>query len=109
LHAKLLGDSVQFIQLEAFAAPRFRQCFEGYIEADFVSKAKAVSNSAGKAVDTNGLALDAMFLDAKIEHGRGDVDYPKRRRRNARHTRAARNGNPDFSRKLRSDVVESEG
>jgi hypothetical protein len=29
-----------------------------------------------------------MLLDAKIEPGRGDVDYPKRRRRNARHTAA---------------------
>ena len=108
-HAKLLGDSVQFIQLEAFAAPRFRQCFEGHIEADFVSKAKTVSNSAGEAVNPNGLAFESMLLDAKVEDGRGDVDYPKRRRRNARHTRATRNGNPDLSRKLRSDVVESEG
>src|SRR4249920_2189831 len=109
LHAKLLGDSVQFIQFEAFAAPRFRQCFEGDIEADLVSKTKAVSNSASEAVDANSLALEAMLLDAKIEHGWGDVDYPKRRRRNARHTRATRNGNPDLGRKLRSDVVESEG
>jgi hypothetical protein len=109
LHAKLIGDSVQFIQLEAFAAPRFRQCFEGHIKTDRVSKAKAVSNSAGEAVDPNGLAFESMLLDAKIEYGRGDVDYPKRRRRNARHTRATRNGDPDLSRQLCPDVVESEG
>jgi len=43
-------------------------------------ESKAVSNSAREAVDANGLALDTMLLDAKIEHGRGDVDHSKRRR-----------------------------
>jgi hypothetical protein len=57
----------------------------------------------------NGLALDAMLLDAKIENSRGDVDYPKRRNRNTWHTGAARNSDPDLGGKLRSDVVKSEG
>ena len=109
LYAKLLRNSIEFIELEAFAAPRLRQRFEGYVEADFVPEPKAVSNGASEAVDTNRLALDAMLLDAKIEHGRGDVDYSKRRHRNARHTCATRNGNPDLGWKLRSDVMKLQG
>jgi hypothetical protein len=100
---------MQFIQVETFAAPRLCERFECHVEADSVSESKAVSNSTGEAVDANGMALDAMLLDAKIEHSRGDVDYSERRRRNTRHTGATRNGNPDLGWKLRSDVMKSEG
>jgi hypothetical protein len=50
-----------------------------------------------------------MFLDAKIENGRRNVDHSKRQRRNTRHARATRNGDPDLGWKLRSDVMESKG
>jgi hypothetical protein len=106
LQAKLLGDSIQFIELEALAAPRVRQCFERHVEADFVPESKTVRNRTREAVDPNCLSLDAILLDAKVEHGRRDVDYSKRRRRKAWHTRAPRDGEPDFIRKLRPDVVE---
>jgi hypothetical protein len=79
---------MQFIELEALCAPRVRQRFERHVRADLVSESEAVSNRASEAVDANGLTLDAVLLDAKIEYGRGDVHYSKRRRRHTWHTRA---------------------
>jgi hypothetical protein len=55
------------------------------------------------------LALDAMLLDAEVEHGCGDVYDSNRRSRNAWYTGATRNGDPNLAWKLRSDVVKSEG
>ena len=66
------------------------------------------SATVREAVDANGLSLDAMLLDSKIEHGWRDVDDSEWRRRKTRHARAARNGNPDLGRKLSSDVMEAE-
>jgi hypothetical protein len=57
----------------------------------------------------NGLALDAMLLDAKVEHRRRDVGDSEWRHRNTWHARATRNGNPELGGKLRSDGMESEG
>jgi hypothetical protein len=108
LYAELRRDSAEFIQIQVFTAPRGGKCFERYVEAHLVSESEAVSNSASDAIDTDDLAFDAMFLDAKIENGRRHVYRSKRQRRNTRHARAARDGDPDLSRELRSDVVESE-
>src|SRR3954452_13790236 len=44
LHAKLLRNSMEFIELETLAAPRFCQRFERNIEADFVAESKTVRN-----------------------------------------------------------------
>ena len=109
LHAKLLGDSIEFIQPEAFGAPRVRQRFECHVEADLVPESKAVGNRASDAVDANGLPLDVMLLDAEVEDRRRDVDDAKRRCRNTGHTGATRNGDPDLSRELRPDVMEPQG
>src|SRR5262249_32274774 len=97
------------VQTEPFAAPRVCERFERDVEADLVPETKTVRNRPREAVNANGLVLDAVLLDAKIEHGSGNVNDPKRRRRNARHTRTTRNGNPDLGWKVRSDVMESEG
>ena len=70
LHTKSRRDSMQFIELQAFAAPRLRQRFERYVETNLVPESKAVRNRAGDAVDANGLPLDAMLLEAKVEHRR---------------------------------------
>ena len=64
---------------------------------------------SGRDDSANGLAFDAMLLNAKSKHGCGNVDSPQRRCRHAWHTRATGNGNPDFGWQLRSDVRESEG
>ena len=79
LPARLLGDSTQFIQLEAFATPRVRQRFERYVEFDLVPQSEAVRNRASEAADPNLLPLSAILFDAQIEHGRGDGDYSERR------------------------------
>lgn len=63
MHAKLPGNSVQFIEVEALAAPRVSQRFEGDVEADLVPEAEAVSHRAGDAVDADGLPLDTVLLD----------------------------------------------
>jgi hypothetical protein len=52
---------MQFIELEAFCAPRIRQRFERHVEADLVSESKTVSNRASEAVDANGLPLDSVL------------------------------------------------
>jgi len=39
---------------------------------------EAVRDRAGDAVDPHDLSLDAMLLDANVEHCRRDVDDPKR-------------------------------
>jgi hypothetical protein len=52
-HAELLGGSTQFIQLASFAAPRVRQRFECYVEADLVPESEAVRNRASEAADPN--------------------------------------------------------
>ena len=109
LHPELCGDSAQFIQPEAFAAPRVRQRLQCHIEADLIPESKAVRDGPSAAVDMHGLSLHAMLLDAKVEHCRRDVDDPEGRPRKTRHSRATRNGNPNVGRKLRSDVVESKG
>ena len=70
---------------------------------------KRSATARARTIETNGQALDAMLLDAEIEHSRGDVAHAKRRCRQAWHPRPTRNGNPDFGWKLRSDVVNSEG
>lgn len=105
LNAKLLRSSIQVIQLDAFGAPPLGQRFERNVEANPVPESKAIRNRAGEAVHANCLPLNAMLLDAKVEHGRRDVDCSKRRRREARHTRAAWHSNPDLGRELRAYVV----
>ncbi|HEX5476185.1 MAG TPA: hypothetical protein VFX12_16115 [Vicinamibacterales bacterium] len=109
LHAKLLCDASQFVKAEPLPAPRDCERFDRDVETDLVPETKAVRNRAREAVDANGLAFDAMLLNAKSKHGCGNVDDPQRRCRYARHTRATGNGNPDFGWKLRSDVMEPEG
>ena len=53
LYAQLPGNSVQFVEIEALAAPCLRERFERHIEANLVSESKAVSNGASEAVDAN--------------------------------------------------------
>jgi hypothetical protein len=60
LHTKLLGNSIQFIQLESLAAPRLRQRFERDVEADLVPESKTGRNRACETVDANGLPLDEV-------------------------------------------------
>ena len=108
LDAELLGDPVQLVHLETLAAPRFGKRLEGDVKADRVPEPEAVRDRAGDTVDFHALALDAMHLDAKIEQRGRDVDDPKWRRLEPRDAGAARDGDPDLMRKLRTDAVKAE-
>ena len=68
----------------------------------------AQPEESAQTIETDLGSIAYTTYMAEIEDGNGNVDDSERRRRHARHSRATRDGNPDFSRKLRSDVVEPE-
>jgi len=74
LHVKLLGDPIQFIELEPLTSPCPSKSLERHVEADLVSESKAVSDRASNAVDANNLPFDAVLFDVDIEYGWRDVD-----------------------------------
>jgi hypothetical protein len=108
LHAQLLGNSIQFVEVEPFASPRVRQRFERDVETDLVPESEAIRDGSGEVIDANVVPLDAMFFDAEIEDPRRDVDDPEWRTHQTRHARASWNGNPDLMRKLSADLVKSQ-
>ena len=81
----------QFIQVEPLSPPRIRKRFKRDVQTDLVPEPEAVRDRAREAVDANGLPVNAMLVNANVEHGRRDVDDSERRRRKTRHACTARN------------------
>jgi hypothetical protein len=106
IEPKRLRDLIEFVQVEASAPPRFDEGFQRNVQADFVSKSKAIDNRSGDAVDPHHAAFDAMLFDSEIEERWRDPCHAQGRVCNRRDASAARNGEPHLPGKLRPEVVE---
>lgn len=106
IEAKRLRDSIELVQVEASAPPRFDQGFQRNVQADFVSKSKAVDNRSDNAVNPDHPAFDAMLLDSEIEECRGNPCHPNGRIRKRWDACPAKNGEPHLARQLCPEVVK---
>ena len=106
IEAKRLRDSIELVQVEASAPPRFDESFHRNVQADLVPESKAVDHRSGDAVNPHHAAFDAMLFDSEIEECWGNPCHADRRVRKRWDACPARNGEPHLARQLRPEVVK---
>jgi hypothetical protein len=107
LDAEAFRDSVELVEVEAFAAPALCECLESHVQADCVPEPKAIHDRAGETIDANDLTLDAVLFDSKVEQRWRDVDDLERGSLEPRHAASPWHRDPDPLGKLGANPMKA--